>query len=184
MDLFSVPHTGTLFLKDLLRSNGVNVRARHWEAWKPTEELIVAPIRNPYDTYVSWVSRERKQHFITKWKIFNIAYLTQDLVIIPIDTIDRDEHLTSLSKRLGKELKTEWKPINQGPRKKIDFPDLMEVYNLPVVKQFYKPHKPTRKDIEKIVRKIISSHSGTSQFQPNLFNDSVDQLMQEYSIND
>ena len=38
--------------------------------------------------------------------------------------------------------------------------------------------KPTRSDIENLVRKILSAKYG-EKFAPNLFKDSVDQIMEE-----
>ena len=178
INLYSVPHTGTHFLKGVLESAGEQVRARHWEGWTPTDETIVAPIRNPYDTFVSWVNRERDQDFLEKWEIFNKAYETQNLLILPIDTNDRDKRLRTLGAELGLKLQTDWTPVNQGNNQDIGYVDLKEVYELPVVKQFYKQQKPTRTEIEKVVRGILINKYG-EQFAPNLFKDSVNQIMEE-----
>tara|TARA_R110000803_G_scaffold210685_1_gene283167 strand:- start:4844 stop:5407 length:564 start_codon:yes stop_codon:yes gene_type:complete len=178
INLFSVPHTGTHFLKQLLESAGLQVRARHWEGWSKTDQQIVAPIRNPYDTFVSWVNRGRDQDFLEKWQIFNEAYETQDLLILPIDTNDRDKRLRTFSAELGIKLDTDWTPVNQGNNQEIGFMDLSEVYNLPVVKQFYTQRKPTRTEIEHTVRNILTEKYG-AKFAPNLFKDSVNQIMEE-----
>ena len=178
INLFSVPHTGTHFLKQLLESAGEQVRARHWEGWSKTDQQIIAPIRNPYDTFVSWVNRERDQDFLEKWQIFNEAYETQDLLILPIDTNDRDKRLRSLGAKLGLRLQTDWTPVNQGNNQDIGYVDLSEVYDLPVVKQFYSQQKPSRSEVEKLVRSILTNKYG-EKFAPNLYKDSVDQIMEE-----
>lgn len=43
---------------------------------------------------------------------------------------------------------------------------------------------PTREQAEKIVRGILASQAGVNKFAPNLFKDSVDQLMKEYEDTD
>jgi len=39
----------------------------------------------------------------------------------------------------------------------------------------------TRKEAEKVVRGILQAEYGNKEFAPNLFKDSVDQLMKEYN---
>lgn len=39
---------------------------------------------------------------------------------------------------------------------------------------------PTRKEVEKVVRKLLASKAGEKKFAPNLFNDTVNQIMKEY----
>lgn len=137
INLFSVPHTGTHFLKGVLEDAGLEVRARHIEGWQLTNDLVVAPIRDPYTTYVSWVSRGRDQSFKEKWELFNKAFETQRMIIVPIDTEDRETYLKELSGELGVSLKTDWKPKNQGLRQDVGAVNLNDIYGLPVVKKFY-----------------------------------------------
>jgi len=179
INLFSVPHTGTLFLKGVIERSGIDVRARHWEGWEPSDELIVAPIRNPYDTYVSWVSRGRDQDFKEKWEIFNDAFMSnQKMVIVPIDAHNRDDYLNLLSNALGVTVKTDWTPVNIAASKDIGPVDLSDIYNLPVVKQFYTQDHLTRRQAEKIVRQVMQKHAG-EKMERNLFINSVNLLMEE-----
>ena len=39
--------------------------------------------------------------------------------------------------------------------------------------------KPTREQVKQVVRKLIANRAG-EKFAPNLFKDSVDQIMKEY----
>jgi hypothetical protein len=177
INIISIPYTGTHFIKNLLESAGLKVRARHVEAWEPTPDLIIAPIRNPLDVYISWISNERDQDFFKKWKDFNKMFEEQNLFILPIDTEDRDCYLAELSSVLGVKLKTDWKPINQKVRRGVETVDLSEVYSLPVVRKFYNTNI-TRDEAEKIVRQVMQSHAG-EKLAPNLFKESVDELMRE-----
>ena len=97
INIISIPYTGTHFIKNLLESAGLKVRARHVEAWEPTPDLIIAPIRNPLDVYISWISNERDQDFFKKWKDFNKMFEEQNLFILPLDTEDRDDYLAELA---------------------------------------------------------------------------------------
>jgi|TARA_R100000501_G_C2617966_1_gene111452 hypothetical protein len=132
VNIYSIPHTGTHFVQRLL-----GVKAKHVEGWKKTDELIILPIRDPWTTYVTWVSRGRDQDFKEKWFLLNEIYETQDTLVLPIDTKDREMQLSKISARIGKDLETDWKPINNGPRKEVEYIDLSDVYKLPVVDRFY-----------------------------------------------
>ncbi len=177
--LFSVPHTGTYFLKGVLEDAGFKVHARHWEGWRLSGDLIVAPIRNPYDSFTSWVSRQRNQNFQEKWDMFNKAYESdQRMIIVPIDTHDRDVHLKRLSNFLNTDLATDWTPVNSAKVSDVGPVDLSDIYSLPVVKKFYNQNHLTRRQAEKAVRQVMQSHAG-ERMKKNLFIDSVNQLMEE-----
>lgn len=142
LEIRSVQHTGTNFLDQLLRDNGWYVRATHWTS-KLREGLTISPIRDPWMTYVTWISTRRNESYLGQWKLFNEAYLNNpDLWIVPVDTQDRDEHLQALAERLKCSLTTDWKPQNTHERLPVERTDkvndlLNEVYNLPVVRKFY-----------------------------------------------
>jgi hypothetical protein len=59
----------------------------------------------------------------------------------------------------------------------VETVDLSEVYSLPVVRKFYNTNI-TRDEAEKIVRQVMQSHAG-EKLAPNLFKESVDELMRE-----
>jgi hypothetical protein len=144
LQILSVMHTGTNFLIDLLRNNGWYVKSNHWVANDMTlKSLVICPIRDPLKTYITWVSRNRKDDFLGQWTLFNQAYLNNpDLHIVPVDTQDRGSHLDALSTRLKCQLNTGWQPLGSGVRRDVEITDsaknlLTQVYNLPVVKKFY-----------------------------------------------
>ena len=135
----SVHHTGTDFINKVLKDAGWNeTRSCHWDADRRSEGLMISPIRNPSDSYITWESRGRTEDFFLLWKIFNKAFLkNKDLFIVPVDTSDRQDWLDKLSSRLKCKLKTDWKPVNSQPRKEVEKIDLSEIYKLPVVEKFY-----------------------------------------------
>jgi hypothetical protein len=181
LNLISIPHTGTHFLKKILENAGFKLNIKHIEGWKPMDELIVSPLRDPYETYVSWVSRERDQDFTEKWHMFNDMYEAQNVEVVPIDTDNKRDHLKRLGDKLDTILTTDWKPVNSSGKKvKVDWVDLKEIYDLPVVKQFYAYPKPSEDDIKKVVRKLLAEQRGSKEFAPNLFADCVEQLMEQY----
>lgn len=140
--LLSVVHTGTHFLMDLFKANGIdNYSHCHYGVQTPiiTQELIVSPIRDPWACYVTCISRGHlDDSFWMGWREFNARFLFEgDLWIVPVDTDSRGVLLSLLSLRLGVPLITDWKPVRSGPRLEVEPVDLSEIYNLPVVKKFY-----------------------------------------------
>ena len=129
--IYSVPHTGTHFLMKLL-----GMKAKHYDGM-PEEDLIISPIRDPWETYVSWVSRGRDQDFDKPWRIFNEAWEAKEVLILPIDHKDRDNCLETLGKRLNMQLRTNWIPENTGNPKEVEKIDLSHIYSLPVVRGYY-----------------------------------------------
>lgn len=140
LQVSTVQHTGTNFVAKLLTDAGWTVRATHWTAQNVLDKgFVISPIRDPWKTYVTWVSRNRNDSFFGQWQLFNQAYLTNpDLYILPIDTADRCDYLMHLSERLKVQLKTDWKPVESRPHKTVKPTDLSNVYDLPVVKKFYR----------------------------------------------
>ena len=137
INIWSIPHTGTHFLKHLLENAGIECKARHFSGWELTDDLVIAPIRDPKKTLQSWIARGREQDFNEMWQIFDTAFQTQNMFILPIDTQCRDKELIELSKILGVELKTDWEPLNKGISNNDETGDLSSIYNLSVVKKYY-----------------------------------------------
>lgn len=135
--VWSVPHTGTHFIKKLLEDAGLTVKARHFSGWVKTDELIICPIRDPQKTWKSWKARNRNQNFDEMWEIFNRAYKEQKMFILPIDTEDRSEKLKELSELLGVTLATDWKPVNASMGSTEENTDLEHIYKLDVVNKYY-----------------------------------------------
>ena len=152
IDICSVPHTGTNFLHQLISSAGFQCRTGH-----TFKENGIAPIRDPWETYVSWVSRGKDTDgFEAAWKEFDEAYRELDLFIVPIDTKDRELHLSNLERMLKVELPTDWAPVESEERVKVAKKALKRVYDLPLVKKFYgkeAPKKVAKKAKKKVVKK-------------------------------
>ena len=70
VDICSVPHTGTNFLHQLISNAGFQCRTGH-----TFREGGICPIRDPWETYVTWVSRGRDTDlFEQAWREFDEAY--------------------------------------------------------------------------------------------------------------
>ncbi len=144
LNVYSVQHTGTNFIHKVLMDAGWNCRVTHWtSANVEIDGIVISPMRDPWKTYITWVSRQRKEDFLGQWKLYNKAFVRNpNLYIVPIDTEDREEHLSRLSKKLKCELNTDWKPVESRNRVPVERTEavnkiLDEVYSLPVVRKFY-----------------------------------------------
>lgn len=150
--LLSVVHTGTHFMMELFKRNGIeNFSHYHYGSKaepKLLNQLIVSPIRDPLACYVTCVSRDHlDDHFWKGWQQLNWHFEREpDMWVIPVDTPDRDEQLNLLGMRLGFPLETDWQPVKSGPRKEIEPVDLSEIYDLPVVQAFY-----TQKNLDGVI---------------------------------
>lgn len=137
LEIRSVQHTGTNFLNQLLRNHGWISRASHYLPVNRSGFLI-SPIRRPEDVWVTWCSSERKEDFFEVWSLFNQTYLDNDeLIIVPVDTDDREDHLSKLSERLKCNIKTNWEPVESRPHRNFIERDLSDIYNLEVVRKYY-----------------------------------------------
>ena len=139
LQIRSVQHTGTGFIDDMLSKAGWKVRTTHYtESTVKDRGLIISPIRNPYDCYVTWISRKRTEDFFQTWRWFNEMYLENpDLIVVPIDTEDREDHLQNLCKKLKCHIVTNWKPVNSEPREDVKPINLDEIFKLDVVRKYY-----------------------------------------------
>jgi len=112
----------------------------HYTHWKGEGKFIISPIRDPYHVYRTWYSRGKfGPDFYKEWNRFNSA--RDSVHILPVDTNDREEHLKNLGEKMGLELKTQWKPIEHMERFEPPEIDLSEVYNLPVVREYYEDRR-------------------------------------------
>lgn len=140
IEVLSVQHTGTQFICKVLNDAGwMDLNVHHYGAPRAAG-LVVSPIRDPFDTWVTWCSRDRKEDFFTAWRQFNEMYQSNpDLYIVPVDTLSRQMYLNLLASRLKCELKTDWEPVSSSDHKNFKLIDLTEIYELPVVKRYYFP---------------------------------------------
>lgn len=134
VDVCSVPCTGGEFLHSLITSSGFQCRNGH-----TFKEGGIAPIRDPWETYVSWVSQGWDvDKFESAWAEFDEAYKDLNLFIIPVDLKKKRElALSNLERKLKVDLTTDW-DLGEGEREKVKKKALARVYKLPLVKKFYK----------------------------------------------
>jgi hypothetical protein len=147
INIFSVPHTGTCFMRQFFDKNHIEHESEHYGLLVGKRKalvggpgiLTVSPIREPYMQWISFHSRQTDfVDYRTSWLLFNERFLMdQDLFILPVDTPDRHKYLNKLEERIGKKLTTDWKPVGGGARKELELPDLTWLYELPVVKKYY-----------------------------------------------
>lgn len=140
ISILSVKHTGTNFIHQLLREFIGEVRSSHYNSLESftTPEIIISPIRDPWRVYRTWYSRGRfGPEFFSEWNIFNEAWKTGKVHIVPIDTEDKQKHLDGLSDILNTKLSTDWTPVESMTRYNPPEIDLSKIYNLEVVKHFY-----------------------------------------------
>ena len=141
--IISVKHTGTNFLQKLVKPILGDVEVCHWSNGSSVKRFsgykILSPIRNPFDCFVTWYSRDRYGYeFIKEWNIFNEFFKSGKIAaVLPIDTLDKNQHLNKLSEVIGGGLITDWSPVESMQRHTPPKIDLSEVYNLPIVKHFY-----------------------------------------------
>lgn len=145
--ILSCNRSGTLFLKSLLMPYMGEIPFTHWNMFCVDSpcEMILSPIRDPYDVYVSLYSNNVWGFdFFRVWELFNQAYEKGIIKhILPVDLPERREQdLAELSNILGEhihfcDLKTNWKKVNSSTREKAPYVDLCNVYDLPVVRKFY-----------------------------------------------
>lgn len=144
----TIQGTGTHFLYDLFQKSGVDADVHHWN---DKEDFgvspVVATIRNPKKVYKTWKHNGYPlEVFEEMWSIFNQAYLNGNVTILPIDTINRDEHLSNLSLVVGQALSTDWTPLNASKSDTKNNPDEDKVKtdinfdyinDLPIVQNYY-----------------------------------------------
>lgn len=132
--VISVPHTGTTFTEELLRSN---LRLHPTDCMERGENLIhrehtynpdkvklalnllrdqpmplVVPMRHPYLAEEAWKRRKYEvDRMVFAYRALCEHFLPKDPVIMAVDSPKREECLQALSEALGADLKTDWAPV-------------------------------------------------------------------------
>lgn len=121
--VLSIPHTGTLFTLYLLpgrrgawpgpfecdRKYFCHLRDPYAEQARQ-ECFTVVPVRHFQEVKASWIRHGMDlDELLSQW---NELFSLRDVFFLPIDTPDREEQLSRLSKALGVQLLTEWRPTN------------------------------------------------------------------------
>jgi len=121
-------HTGTRFVYDLFRGNGTKLEIRHcgWPQREPEWRRII-PVRNPYDTLLSWIRRSDKNYepliFVAMWGEFIMRTHEQECFYFPLDVDSSKRHVmcSDAIKFAGAERSKEfvrgyadaWKPVSK-----------------------------------------------------------------------
>jgi hypothetical protein len=118
--LATVPHTGTNFMRQVLKEANIVPYHEHFPSVSAfplcKNQIMICTIRDPKATLITWICRQTFSERITffkfpeAWKKFNEAFLKygqrDDFFIIPVDVpIQRDDALSQLSKTLEYQLK-------------------------------------------------------------------------------
>lgn len=119
--VLSVPHSGTFFTYYLLP--GKHAKLEIEEGHKYFSHVtdpnhirffskckIIVPLRQYSEVQASWIRRKLDlTELANAW-----SYLLdlKNVFWFPIDTLERDMRLKDLSKELGVDLKTDWKPVH------------------------------------------------------------------------
>lgn len=143
--ILSVMHTGTTTLKDSARPRAFEMQAHVHEtrAFPCSQQAAVIgmPIRDPLDTWRSWMRRGRSE------KLFRLSWLLLDwfwtefrdkIVVVPVDRPERDAALAELSERSELPLETDWTPLNafKGERVDVTAPMPDEIRRHDIVRRF------------------------------------------------
>jgi len=148
--LTSIPHTGSHSLQHLLNlQNFIHIHDENINEHLMKADLIVAPLRNPRNVWLSWVRRFNKSPneyvkrgalFLHCWERMNHYSTCYQIHFLPMDTYDREDHLIRMGNLVGMKLKTDWPLVNgsQAPiPETIPFIDFREIYSYEFVRSFY-----------------------------------------------
>lgn len=150
--ILSVPHTGTRTLVDITGYTFMH----SYEYMTPTqitngEGVLCAPLRDPVEVWKTWYQRYSGRGYLmdpdhpksmeSAWRGMSALDRFFDIIYVPVDVPERDEQLQILAEAMGRELRTDWKPVGARADHKKTRPvpekDLRWVYELPFVSRFY-----------------------------------------------
>ena len=110
MMIASVRHTGTRFLKVLLKQHEPteNVHFGQNFLYRLQGHYVITPLRRLDRVIQSWVNRSMELDMLHR----DIGIMLEHPVdfFFPIDSENREDYLRELSEILGTELKTDWMP--------------------------------------------------------------------------
>lgn len=142
--IMSVMHTGTTFLKNVFRPDGLrHVHEQQCLTEADAAGTIAVPMRHPEKVWKSWKWRQRPEPlFWLSWHLldwYDRKY-GRKIVYVPVDLPDiRDRQLKTLAERAGREMSTDWEPRNvwKHERTEVEIPDLSSIHQYDVVRRFY-----------------------------------------------
>ena len=122
--IYSVPHTGTRFVKSFFCHCGIQEENRHVGRLIPRhdDDKIVIPVRNPYDCYLSWwyLNRDNDTELVGLWG--KLVWRSREgAFFFPLDAKDRDGVMSAAYKyATGKETEDfksfSWNPVSESGR--------------------------------------------------------------------
>jgi len=109
------------------------------------DKVIVSPLRDPKRVWESWEKRvgtvweTPPEHFERAWAKLVMLDNLYDITYIPIDREARDAQWAFLEQRLNEKVPIDWSCREGHLEGSTGLPrDLWWVYELPMVKRFYK----------------------------------------------
>ncbi len=150
MHILSVPHTGSRTLHSVLNCPYVHTHSKGRDPGAQEElvrrviegKQIVTPLRDPEDVWRSWTNRHNPdtpnpaKHFKRAWELLETYAQEYDLHFITIDRPERDAQLGEL---LGYKPELDWPAVGHFESDKPPVEaDLSWIYELPMIKQFYR----------------------------------------------
>ena len=145
--ILSVPHTGTRFLKDLLKAPHNHVTQANVKERIRAKPIVCVPLRDPRKVWESWVTRHNSGthspdelyfEYERNWRLLEGYDKLKHMYYLPVDHKDRELYLELMARVTNKDLVTHWDPVgHEEPNKAIPNVDLSEIYSLAVVKRFY-----------------------------------------------
>jgi hypothetical protein len=150
--IVSVPHTGSNFLKRLLRVGYTHARAffeygdpKGARKYPVDPETMLVPLRHPEDNWQSFVRRYhgtnapwQKNHY-EQWKCLERLYNEgENMIFLPLDVPDREDYMDVLRQQSKKKIVTDWEPVNASRKGKKDVQgDLSYVWEISFIKEIY-----------------------------------------------
>jgi len=118
MIILSVMHTGNRFSQNLFHVPFRHVFTPDIETILDAEDRIIVPLRHPDALWTSFRNRGRGEAFYREqWAEMERLWLIYRPKIrrFPIDTADRTTRLRSISRDVGRNIRTQWEPVAQQP---------------------------------------------------------------------
>ncbi|MDB6061558.1 MAG: hypothetical protein JWM78_1661 [Verrucomicrobiaceae bacterium] len=151
VSILSIPHTASTFVADQIFKTfrrawnahefGANtVFAEHIDsphlekiAGAIGDSVIVIPMRHPSAVTTSW--QRRGYDLAALDKLWGRLRKYESALFLPVDAIDRDQRLNTISNVVGQPLSTDWKPYNVNFGGGIEIAH--SVYARWIVERFY-----------------------------------------------
>jgi hypothetical protein len=140
--IFSVPHTGTNFLKRVLDDNKIPHRSFHSvtaQRHRVEGKKVLIPLRDPKLVANSWA----RDSFVMDWD--EVWSNVDDIPGAHYVIVDGDPHIESgrLNEYLGQDLTVLWEKVNQGSGE-IDPTRMVSDEQIAMASKIYEKHAPKK----------------------------------------